>query len=337
MEAMTMTDYKTRFTQELIEKLATTFNAENLQIITDATTLVFANYDIKERCTDLIVRDNKNERLLRQYAACMLVDGKSHRTIEMYVNVLKRFIEFLGIPCEQVTAYDIRYFLASMKQSGVSDRTLENYRSYISAFYQWLTNEEYILKNPCAKIAPIKYKGVIKLPFTDTEIDALRYACKKPKQRAIIEILLSSGLRVNELVNLNITDLDFNTRAIHVREGKGNKERITYMSEVCVYHIKQYLETRKDNRIELFVNVKTKKRILPGGIRDIVRTIGKNAGVENVHPHRFRRTFATNLAKRGMDIHLIAKLMGHSNLQTTLVYVYDDANKILQEYRKYTA
>ena len=332
-----MTDYKTKFTQEIMEKLSTKFKSEDLQYLTEAVTLILADYTIEKSCTDLIVRDNKNDRILKQYAACLLVDGKSHRTIEMYIKILRRFLECVCLPCEKVTAYDIRYFLATLKQQGVSDRTLENYRSYISAFYHWLTKEDYIEKNPCIKIAPIKYKEVIRLPFTETEIDALRYACKTPKQRAILEILLSSGIRVNELVNLNIDDIDFVNKTIHIREGKGNKERVVYMSEVCAYHIKQYLETRADNKLELFITVKAKKRILPGGVRDIVRTIGKNAGVENVHPHRFRRTFASSLAKRGMEVRTLAKLMGHSNLQTTLIYVYEDNNRTQHEYQKYTA
>ena len=332
-----MSDYRTKFTQELIENLSTHFASEQLQLITEVTTKVLANYDISEKCTQIVPRDDRNEKLIKKYMACLMVDGKSSKTMYVYSTVLRRFMEFINIPLQKVSTYDIRFFLASMKETGVSDRTLENYRAYISSFYQWMSREDFIAKNPCEKISPIKYKIEVRLPFSSTEIDSLRSACRTQKQRAILELLLSSGVRVDELANLDIEDLNLNSCAVHVREGKGKKERITYMSDLCAFHVKKYLEGRTDDKPELFLSQKKKKRILAGGIRNIVYTIGKSAGVENVHPHRFRRTFATNLSRRGMDVQTISKLMGHSNIDTTMIYVYEDKSRIAQEYNKYTA
>ena len=152
-----MTDHRTRLTQDFIERLTPHFGTADLTLISETLIKVLSSYDVKEQSTAVIIRDNKNERLLKRYSACMSVDGKSPKTIKLYMGRLKSFSDFLGIPFNEVGTYDIRYYLASMKESGVSARTLENYRSYISAFFQWMTREDIIPKNPCDKIPPIKY------------------------------------------------------------------------------------------------------------------------------------------------------------------------------------
>ena len=328
---------KTKLTHDLIERVATRFNTDDLQFIEEALTKALAEYEVTEKSTALVIRDDRNDRLLKRYAACLHVDGKSKKTIDMYIRRLRAFSDFIRIPFDEVGTYDIRFYLANIKDQGVSGRTLENYRSYISAFYQWMTREDFIAKNPCDKIPPIKYKDEEKRPFSDPEIDAIRGACLDERQRAMVEILVSSGIRVEELTNLNIDDVDLARLSVHVKEGKGSKERVTYMTEVCALHLKKYLFTRMDDRPALFVSLTKKERITPGGVRNILKEIAKRAAVENVHPHRFRRTFATNLARRGMDIQTIAKLMGHSSIQTTMVYVSMDETRVREEFKKYTA
>ena len=330
-------DGKERLSQDIMELLTNTFDIEQISVINMALTKAMQNYDIQIRSTQLTVYDDKNERLLKRYSACLYVDGKSKKTIDVYVRVLKLFSEFLGIPFDEIGTYDIRYYLASMKEKGLSDRTLENYRSYISAFYQWLTKEDFIAKNPCDKINPIKYKEEIRKPFTETEIDKIRSHCTTIRNRALVEMLLSSGIRVAELSNLQISDIDFNSLSVHIREGKGAKERVSYMTSVCAMHLKAYLLQRFDNNPALFVSDRKNQQLNPSGIRFILKSIEKASNIEDIHPHRFRRTFATNLAKRGMDVQTIARLMGHSNIQTTMIYVAMDDNKIISEYKKHTA
>ena len=331
-----MTDCKERMTQDFVERLTPHFNNEEIALISEALTKTIAHHSITEQSTAVVVRDDRNERLLKRYAACLSVDGKSHKTIQIYVSRLKSFSDFLGVPYTEIGTYDIRYYLASMKEAGVSARTLENYRSYISAFYQWLAREDVIAKNPCEKIQPIKYTEEVRHPFSDIEIDAIRSACTNERDRALVEILLSSGLRVAELSSLDVDDVDFATLSIHIRSGKGNKERMTYMTDVCAMHLKKYLFSRPQDT-PLFLSAKKRERLTTSGIRAILRGIGKASGVSDVHPHRFRRTFATNLSKRGMDVQTIAKLMGHTNIQTTMIYVAMDDSRILNEYKKHTA
>lgn len=198
-----------------------------------------------------------------------------------------------------------------------------------------MAKEEHIAKNPCMNIEPIKYTDKVRLPFSTVEIDSLRFACKTTKERAMIEILLSTGIRVSELTGLRVNDVNFNNLSIHVTNGKGAKERTVYMNDLAKTHLNNYLMEQDVIGSTIFMN-KKKKPLNPGGVRYILNTIAKRAGVDNVHPHRFRRTFATGLADRGMDIQEIRKILGHSNINTTLEYVYTSDEKAHASYLKYS-
>ena len=296
------------------------------------------DYDVTARETGITVRyEDTNERILKRYVACMRVDGKSEKTIKLYIWICSRVSEFLKKPFTEMTTNDIRYFLGEQKMNGVQGRTIENYRSYIAAFFHWMAVEELITKNPCEKIKPIKYEDKQRFPFSSVQIDKLREACTKEKLRAMIEVLLSSGIRCEELINLDINDVDIKSRTLLVRNGKGGKSRRTYISEVAADHLEKYLKSRNDTEQVLFRSKNGGRFKDDGSVRAVINQLGKTAGVVNVHPHRFRRTFATNLYKRGMDIHEIQRLMGHSNVQTTLEYIYADDSHIKNAYEKYAA
>ena len=197
--------------------------------------------------------------------------------------------------------------------------------------------DEVIEKNPMLRIKPIKYDDEIKEAFSDVEIDKLRTACISDKERALIEFLLSTGVRVTELCEMNVTDIDMRNLTVHVRHGKGGKERFTYTTAVAAEWLNRYLLNRQELTSNyLFCNA-NHERIRSGGIRFILNRIAKRAGVSNVHPHRFRRTFATGLANRGMDTREIQKLLGHSNINTTLEYICTDTEGVKASYRKYIA
>ena len=193
-----------------------------------------------------------------------------------------------------------------------------------------------IPRNPCAKISPIKCEEKVRLPFSAIQMDALRSACNSEKERALIELLVSSGVRCEELTNLSIEDINIRERMVIVRNGKGGKGRKTFMSDVAADHIEKYLNERNDEHIVLFASKQGRKYTV-GGIQNLIRKIGTRAGVDNTHPHRFRRTFATNLYKRGMDLHEIQRLMGHSDVKTTLEYIYTDDDQIKAAYHKYAS
>ena len=331
-----MSDYKLQFIKQVEMELASVLKGEEFEATINAVTRVLNDYQVEKTGTDLIPYSGVNETLLNLYSGCLAIGGKSEKTIAQYRRTAIKLSEFVNKTYPEMGVYDIRVFLVAEKQRGVSNRTLENTRANLSAFFQWMLQEEHISKNPCMNIKPIKYTDKVRLPFSTVEIDSLRLACKNTKERAIIELLLSTGIRVSELTGLEIDDINFGEMSIHVKKGKGSKERTVYMNDLARTHLQTYLADRGSADRRLFIN-KKKDALNPGGVRHILNVIGERAGVDNVHPHRFRRTFATGLANRGMDIQEIQKLLGHTNVNTTLEYVFTSDEKAHASYLKYAS
>lgn len=315
-------------------RIGNMMEAKSAAAAVEAVIRELANYEITERETAIVKYDDTNERILKRYCACLRIDGKSEGTIYQYRRTCRKLAEQIPKTFTEMGVYDIRYFLAMMKETGIKNSTLETARANLSAFFQWLTMEDLIRKNPCMNIKPIKCADEIRKPFTDTEIDALRSACRTKKERAILETLLASGIRVAELRDLNLRDIEFDRKIVHVLHGKGDKERTTYLTGIAVKHLQEYLRERKTLAEPVFLN-RTGERITVGGVRFILNRIAERAGVDDVHPHRFRRTFASGLASRGMDVQDIQKLLGHSNINTTMVYVHTDQTAVAMSYQKY--
>ena len=330
-----MRDYRMDIIREAEERLAAFLEQHEVHRVSDILAKVLSDYEVTERCTEIVIQDDANERILRRYLACLTIDGKSEKTIYQYGRSCRRLADAIGKPYTEMGVYDIRYYLACEKGRGVSNTTLENTRASLSAFFQWMALEEIIQKNPCASVKTIKVKKEVRQAFSDIEIDALRSACRTKKERALIEVLLATGIRVSELSEMDVADIDFSALTVHVKHGKGNKERLTYITAVAASRLCDYLNSRPDGTA-LFYN-KNHERLNSGGIRHILNMIAKRAGVDNVHPHRFRRTFATRLAARGMEIQEIQKLLGHSNINTTMQYVCIDDENVKAAYKRYIA
>ncbi|MCD8355940.1 MAG: tyrosine-type recombinase/integrase [Clostridia bacterium] len=313
--------------------IASGFSPVSIDRIINIFIINLNEYDITEKCTAIEVRETTSEKILKLYAGILLTEGKTQKTVYGYVRLISRFLYEMNKPLLEVNVFDIRVWLAKMQQQ-VSLRTCENYRSYLSAFYQWLTREELISTNPTAKIKPIKYDDVVRLPFSEIELDALRSACATLRERAEFELFISSGVRVSELCAMNITDINLNSLDVLVREGKGNKQRTTYINTVCAVHLKRYLESRTDDAQYLFIT-RNHTRLTKSAAESDLKRIGQRANVPITHPHRCRRTFASDLARKGMDVRTIQQLMGHSNINTTMGYITLSNEHIKNEYRRF--
>lgn len=215
----------------------------------------------------------------------------------------------------------------------IADRTLEGYRTVFSSFFGWLYKEKLIQDNPCANLGPIKHMKKVRVPYSEVELEKLKEACQTVRDKTIIYFLLSTGCRISEICGLDRDDIDFMTLECTVL-GKGNKERTVFLDDITAMMLKRYLAERKDNSPALFIG-KGSERMTPGGVRFRLKTIAERAGVQNVHPHRFRRTLATNLIDRGMPIQEVASILGHDNINTTMTYVYIKKENVKNAYRKY--
>lgn len=299
----------------------------------NALTIAISNYDVSEKSTALVTVDTADENILQLYAGTMLTEGKSKKTVAGYIRLLRKFREQVGKNFREINSFDVRIWIAEM-QKHVSARSCENYRAYLSAFFRWMSVEDLTQTNIMEKIKPIRYTEEVRHPFSEAEIDAMRTGCETLRDRAMLEVLLSSGIRISELCALDKEDIDFNTNTLTVRHGKGGKQRTTYITDVCKVHLLKYLESRSDSNPAVFVQRYGNRHTKNSAENDLHR-IGSRSGVTDVHPHRCRRTFATNMYKRGMDIRTIQRLMGHSDINTTMVYVTATDQKIQSEYRRF--
>lgn len=211
-----MADCKTQFISEVSEALIGQIGLDDISTVSIEMAIALRDYELTKRVTDLVKYDGANEMIIKRYKACLIIAGRSPKTIEQYERTVKKMFFTLQKNFVDMTVSDVRYYLAYEKNRGVSNRTLENTRVQISTFFSWLLDEDLIVKNPCRSVPPIKYTREVKHPFSAVEIDALRSACKNKKERAIIELLLASGIRVSELCSLRISDIDFNSLTITV-------------------------------------------------------------------------------------------------------------------------
>lgn len=270
---------------------------------------------------------------LKAFIEAKEVEGRSPKTMTRYAYIIKKFLEQTNVETEKVTVYHLRAFLMAEKKRGISDRTLAGYRDIFSSYFGWLFNEGLIQQNPCANLGAVKCMKVVREPYSPTDIERLKEACSSLRDRAIIAFLLSTGCRISEVCALNRTDIDFASSECTVL-GKGNKERVVYLDSVAVMLLQRYLSKRKDAHSALFVGLRG-ERLEPGGVRAMLKVLEQKTGVQNVHPHRFRRTLATNLIAHGMPIQEVAAILGHDKLDTTMKYVYLEKSSIKNSYRKY--
>ena len=308
-------------------------------IVQDTLIMVLNDYEIQERCTDVAVVDTAPESMLKKFIATKRLEGIAESTLKRYYDANLKLLQFLRKDLSEITTYDIRFYLSYRRECSehqVSNRTLDGMRRCYSSFFSWLDAEEIIPHNPCAGIKQIKYKKDVKKPFSAVDIEKMRNVCSSSiRDLALIDFLYCTGCRVSEVARLNISDINYEALECVVT-GKGNKERYVYLSEVAAMHLREYLNSRQDDYEALFAGKGT-ERLQKNGIEAIVKNIGKKAGVDNAHPHRFRRTLATNLLDRGMNIQDVAEILGHADLKTTQIYCYISKKNVKAAYCKYAA
>lgn len=297
---------------------------------------VLAGYEITEKSTEVQNIERGWEEELRIFLTHKRVEGRSEGTITQYALHLRRMLQYINKPVKEIGEADLFSYIAMYKKRrGVSGVYLDNIRLVCSSFFGWLDNKGYIGKNPAASLDPIKKEKRIKKPLSDTELEMLRRKCKMERDIALIECLYSTGVRVSELVSLNQCDIDFdNMRAVVY--GKGAKERETYLTAAACMHLKEYIDSRSDGNEALFVSLKAPhERLTVSGVEEILRKLGKSTGISKVHPHRFRRTMATNILNKGMPIEEVKEILGHVKLDTTMIYCQVNKENVRHNHRKY--
>lgn len=333
-------DNKERFIGNVVTIMSNDLTSEQLALMRNCITSLLAEYDLvehKELPTTEVVTD---EHILKYFLASKKISGCSEKTILQYKYHIVKFLDYVNKKVVEVTTNTIRYYLAYLGSKANTNCYIDNVRRVLNSFFQFCENEEYIIKNPCKRIEKIKYYTEMKQPYTDTEAELLRKACKTPREKALIDVLFSTGIRREELTKIKLTDMNLQDRSIKIH-GKGGKFRTVYFSARCELAIKDYIDSKKFSSDYLFSSEKqtTQDHKLCGGaLAKAVKLIGANAGVTNVHCHKFRRWFGTYMANRGVPLQDLKEMMGHANVNVTNAhYTYANSERIKTNYKNNAA
>ena len=282
--------------------------------------------------------DQNGQNYLQVFLETFRQNGKSEGTIGQYRLHIGHLLAYLGKNVEDIEDDDLIDYLHRYRQlRRVSGRYLNNMRLVFNSFFRWLQRRKVILRNPVDGLEPIKYRRTVKKPLSPEELEKVRCACERERDLAIVEFLYSSAVRVSELTRLNRDDISWQSDDVMVL-GKGNKEREVYLNARAHLHLRQYLDSRTDDSPALFVSSRGQhKRLTRAGVEYILARLGQTAGVENVHPHRFRRTAATDLLRMGMPIEQVQELLGHVKIETTRIYCTVTREQVRSSHRRYMA
>ena len=270
------------------------------------------------------------------FLAAKRVEGCSEKTARYYDSTIRNVLRTVKKEVSEINTEDLRIYLDNyQRNSGVSRVTIDNIRRILSSFFSWLEDEDYIQKSPVRRIHKVKTCRTVKETYSDEALELMRDHSECIRDLALIDMLASTGMRVGELVKLNKSDIDFESRECVVL-GKGNKQRKVYFDARTKIHLQRYLQSRTDNNDALFVSLqKPNNRLQISGVEIRLRELGRKLDMSKVHPHKFRRTLATTAIDKGMPIEQVQQLLGHQSIDTTLQYAMVNQNNVKVSHRKF--
>lgn len=277
-----------------------------------------------------------HDAILKSFIASKRIEGCSERTLSYYASTIDALYLHIKKPLTTLSTDDLRLYLEYYREERCASKvTINNVRRILSSFYSWLEDEDYVIKSPVRRIKKVKTTKAVKQIYSDETLENLRDSCKNIRDLSMIDLLCSTGIRVGELVNLDINDVDLINRECVVL-GKGNKERVVYFDARTKVHLTNYINSRTDNEPALFVTLQEPhERLQISGVEIRLRKIGAELGVEHVHPHKFRRTLATRAIDKGMPIEQVQMLLGHQKIDTTLEYAMVNQQNVKNSHNKY--
>lgn len=323
---------------EVIQEMLPVLDNDQLLKLRKSLEKVFLSIKIAKNSKSVPDKNylKENEGILDKYFNAKKTEGCSEKSLKYYQTTISTMIKALNKSVRKISTDNLRTYLMDYRERKQSSKvTIDNIRRIFSSFFSWLEDEDYIIKSPVRRIHKIKTSTTIKETYSDETLEKLRDSCNEIRDLSLIDILSSTGMRVGELVLLNRDDINFQERECVVF-GKGNKERIAYFDARTKLHLMNYLDSRKDSNPALFVSLNwPHKRMTIGGIESRLKLLGRRIGISKVHPHKFRRTLATNAIDKGMPIEQLQKLLGHKRIDTTLHYAMVKQQNVKLAHKKY--
>lgn len=327
---------KDKMITEIQSKMAWLLSYRELEELGKVITAVFSSIELVMAVEDSNHNAISNNELLQVFLSAKRLEGCSEKSIKYYELTIEKMLTTIVHPIRTITTDQLRNYLSEYQKKRDSSKvTIDNMRRIFSSFFGWLEDEDYILKSPVRRIHKIKTDKPIKETFSDESLELLRDSCDEIRDLAMIDLLASTGMRVGELVRLNREDINFHERECVVL-GKGGSERVVYFDARTKIHLLNYLESRTDRSVALFVTLGLpNNRLQIGGVETRLREIGKRANLNKVHPHKFRRTLATRAIDKGMPIEQVQHLLGHVKIDTTMHYAMVNQMNVKNSHRKF--
>ena len=324
--------------RDLLAKLDGKLSDEDLKTVLNELRSCTIDYDIQKRDTNLMQYDGMIPDIYKAFIVSKRIEGLSDSTLKTYNYCLVKFFQNIGKSITEITVNDIRFYLLALQEnSNMGNRTLDSQRIILNSFFSWCYKEEYRPENPVSRVEPFKYEIKLREPLTDYEMEMIRDACRDYKDRAIIEVLYSTGCRISELMRLKLTDIDYETKEVHLF-GKGRKHRISYLNAKAEFILKKYIENERKGDSE-YIFVSDRKPYTPikmQGLQDRIRKIGKLAGLnKSLYAHRIRHTVTSDAANRGMPIPELQQMLGHVKISTTMIYAHISQENVKHDHKKY--
>lgn len=320
---------------EIMLKMQNKLNYNQIEELKQTLEVTLYNYELTENISkEEIEISNKN--FIDLFLSAKKIEGCSIKSMKYYKATIENMLKAINKNIKHIVTDDLRTYLTDYQINNHSSRvTIDNIRRILSSFFSWLEDEDYIIKSPVRRIHKVKTATNIKETYSDETLELMRDECRELRDLAMIDMLASTGMRVGEMVLLNKEDVNFTERECIVF-GKGDKERIVYFDARTKIHLKNYLETRKDDNPALFVSLKAPhNRLEISGIEVRLRELGRRLDIPKVHPHKFRRTLATVAIDKGMPIEQLQKLLGHARIDTTLQYAMVKQTNVKLAHRKF--
>lgn len=293
--------------------------------ISTALDEVSSKYCINEAETHLAVLGREEfQRIIKNYIVVKHMEGLSDNTLQNYLLRLNHFMNASLKPISEINANDVRLYLFKYQNdTGITNRSLDSIRSVICTFFRWAASEGYIQNNPVENMKPIKFEAKPRQALEQIDLEIIRNACSTDREKALIEVLYSTGCRVSELTGIKLSDIDWNCHSVSLL-GKGKKYRTSYLNAKAEIAIRSYLSHRSHTSAYLFCNDRGGGKMKKTNIERMIRIIRNRAGMgdRRITPHTFRHTTATQALQSGMPITDIQVLLGHASVNTTMIYAH---------------
>lgn len=315
-----------RVRTELVVRLSSKFPTEDVKTILSVVDRVMTNYDISQKETAIQIYGNTTNDAIKMYLICKKVAGLADGSIENIRYTLRKFSDTLGKQLKEITTNDVRgYLLVYQQTNKTSQGTLSKIRERLNGFFEWCVEEGAISINPVRRVAKIKTPKSERRALCEEELEYCRNQCRTLRDKALLEVLFSTGARVSEISNLNVKDINWVSNSAKVF-GKNSEFYTVYFNAKARVALRRYLNSRNDTCPALFVTQRRPARRLDTHcIRNALENIGKRAGIEVVlSPHVMRHTMATVAFQHGTPLEVVQHMLNHKSPATTQIYAEMD-------------